>query len=46
MAAANSNLHREEAEPGLGDRVEERGNHCGFPVHQAQAKLIEAKALA
>jgi hypothetical protein len=34
-AAANSDLRREDAERGPGDRVEERGNHCGFPVCQA-----------
>jgi hypothetical protein len=45
-AAANSDLRREDAERGPGDRVEERGNHCGFPVCQAQAKLTAAKALA
>jgi hypothetical protein len=45
-AAANSDLCREEAERGPGGRVEERGNHCGFPVHQAQAELTVAKALA
>ena len=45
-AAANSDLCREEAERGPGGRVEERGNHCGFPVRQAQAKLTVAKALA
>jgi hypothetical protein len=35
----NSDLRKEEVERGRGGRVEERGNHCGFPVHQAQAKL-------
>jgi hypothetical protein len=44
--AANSGLRKEEAERGPGGRVEERGNHCGFPVRQAQAKLTVAKALA
>jgi hypothetical protein len=42
VAAANSDLRREEAERGPCDRVEERGNHCGFPVCQAQAKLTVA----
>jgi hypothetical protein len=44
-AAVNSDLRREEAERGPGGRVEERGNHYGFPVRQAQAELIVAKAL-
>jgi hypothetical protein len=42
-AVVNSDLRREEAERGPGGRVEERGNHCGFPVRQAQAKLTVAK---
>jgi hypothetical protein len=45
-AAANSDLRREKAKCGPGGRVEERGNHCGFPVRQAQAELTVAKALA
>jgi hypothetical protein len=45
-AAASSNLRREEAERGPGSRVEEWGNHSGFPLHQAQVKLNVAKALA
>jgi hypothetical protein len=45
-AAASSDLRKEEAERRPGSRVEERGNHCGFPVCQAQAKLTVAKALA
>jgi hypothetical protein len=44
-AAANSDPCREEAERGPGGKVEERGNHCGFPVRQAQAELTVAKAL-
>jgi N-formylglutamate amidohydrolase len=43
---ANSDLRREEAERGPGGRVKERGNHCEFPVRQAQAELTVAKALA
>jgi hypothetical protein len=43
--ATNFDLRREEAERGPSGRVEERGNHCGFPVHQAQAELTMAKAL-
>jgi hypothetical protein len=31
-AAANSNLCREKAKRVPGGTVEERGNHCGFPV--------------
>jgi hypothetical protein len=45
-AAANSDLRREEAERGPGGRVEERGNHSGFLVRQAQVELAVAKALA
>jgi hypothetical protein len=45
-SAVNSNLRREEAKRGPGGRVEERGNHFGFLVRQAQAKLTMAKALA
>jgi hypothetical protein len=45
-AAANSDLRREEAKRGPGGRVEERGNHCGFPVRHAQAKITMAKVLA
>jgi hypothetical protein len=45
-AVASSDLHREEAKRGSGRRVEERGNHHGFPVRQARAKLTMAKALA
>jgi hypothetical protein len=45
-AAMSSDLRREEAERGSGRRVEERGNHRGFLVRQAQAKLNVAKALA
>jgi hypothetical protein len=45
-AAASSDLPRGEVEHGPGSGVEERGNHCGFPVHQAQVKLAVAKALA
>jgi hypothetical protein len=44
-AAANSDLRREEVERGSGRGVEERGNHRGFLVRQAQAKLTVAKAL-
>jgi hypothetical protein len=44
--AANSGLLREEVKRGPGGRVEERGNHSGFPMRQAQAKLTVAKALA
>ena len=46
VVAADSDLRREEAERGPGGRVEERRNHYGFPVHQAQAELTMAKALA
>ena len=42
--ATNFDLRREEAERGPSGRVEERGNHCGFPVHKAPAKLIVAEA--
>jgi hypothetical protein len=35
----NSDLRRGEIERGSGRGVEERGNHCGFPMHKAQAKL-------
>jgi hypothetical protein len=45
VAVASSDLRKEEAEHGPGSRVEERGNHCGFPVCLAQAKLTVAKAL-
>ena len=45
-AAANSDLRREEVERRPSERVEERGNHCGFPVRQAQAELTVEKALA
>jgi hypothetical protein len=34
VVAADSDLRREEAERGPGGRVEESGNHCGFPVCQ------------
>lgn len=44
-AAANFDLRREVAKRGPGSRVEERGNHYGFLVRQAQAELIVAKAL-
>ena len=44
--AASSNLHRGEVECRPGRGFEERGNHHGFPVRQAQAKLTVAKALA
>jgi hypothetical protein len=46
MVAANSDLRREDAEHGPSGRVEERGNHSGFLVHQVQMKLTMAKALA
>jgi hypothetical protein len=45
MVAASFDLRRGEAERGPGRGVEERGNHRGFPVHQALAKLTVAKAL-
>jgi hypothetical protein len=45
-AAASSDLHRGEVERGPSRGVEERGNNQGFPVRQAQVKLIVAKALA
>jgi hypothetical protein len=44
--AANSDLRREEVERGPGRGIKERGNHHGFLVHQAQAKLTVGKALA
>jgi hypothetical protein len=46
MTAASSNLRRGEVERRSGRGFEERGNHHGFPVRQAQAKLTMAKALA
>jgi hypothetical protein len=45
-AAASSDLPRGEVERGPGRGVEERGNHRGFLVRQAQAKLPVPKALA
>jgi hypothetical protein len=45
-AAASSDLRMGEAERRPDRGVEERGNHRGFPVCQAQAKLTVAKALA
>jgi hypothetical protein len=45
-AIVSSDLCREEAKRGPGRRVEEMGNHRGFLVRQAQAKLTMAKALA
>jgi hypothetical protein len=42
----SSDLRRGEVEHRLGRGFEERGNHRGFPVCQAQAKLIVAKVLA
>jgi hypothetical protein len=44
--AASSNLRRGEVERRPGRGFEVRGNHHGFPVRQAQAKLIMAKAVA
>jgi hypothetical protein len=46
VTLANYDLHREEADCGPGGRVEERGNHYGFPVCQAQVKLTVSQALA
>jgi hypothetical protein len=45
-AAASSDLPRGEVERRPGRGVEERGNHRGFLVRQAQAKLTVPKALA
>jgi hypothetical protein len=42
----SSDLCRGEAERGPGRGVEETGNHRGFLVRQAQAKLTVAKELA
>jgi hypothetical protein len=44
--AVNFDLRREEVERGLGRGIDERGNHHGFLMRQAQAKLTVAKALA
>jgi hypothetical protein len=44
-AAASSDRRKGDVERGPGRGVEERGNHCGFPVRRAQAKLTMANAL-
>jgi hypothetical protein len=45
VAAANSDLCRGEVECGPGRGINERGNHCGFPVHKAPAKLTVAETM-
>jgi hypothetical protein len=45
-AAVSSDLHRGEAELRPGRGVEERGNHHGFQVRQAPAKLTVTNMLA
>ena len=46
VTAASSDLCRGEAKCGQGREVKERGNHRGFLVRQALAKITVAKALA